>query len=260
VRDTSARARSKAALAVRRRGPPRGSPDALSITLDDPRLGLDELLRLLGSRRVPASVIERIGGDPRWTRHAAVRRRLALHPAAPTRLALRLTPQLGWRDLVEIASDPRRSAVLRRAAERDLEARVEQLTVGEQIALARGAPAAVARSLLGSGEARVLASLLDNPRLREQDVVGIASAADAAPELLARLAGHPEWGGRHAVRLAVAANRRTPIATALRVVAILDRRGLRRLGRDATVSAIVRIGADRRLHALRRAEARPGSG
>jgi 1,6-anhydro-N-acetylmuramate kinase len=246
VRNSLARAETETALAAVRR--------------DLASCSLDEMLQLLQNRRVPAAALERIGRETRWIRHHAVRRRLVLHPNMPLALALRLAPALGWRDLVELASDQRLRASLRRSAERDLAGRVEQLTLGEQIALARDAPPLVARRLLTSEDPRVLVSLLDNRRLVEQDAVRIACASETPPEVLTRLAGHSRWRGRRAVGLALATNRRTSIATALRVVATLDRRDLQCLGRDATVSPIVRIGADRRLAALRRPGARPGSG
>jgi hypothetical protein len=162
-------------------------------------------------------------------------------------------PHLFWRDLAETASDVRVNPVVRRTAEKYLELRMDEMTLGERVTLARGASRAIVRCLLGSADGRVLRGLLSNPRLVETDAVRIASSPQAPPDVLAHVGGHPKWGCRRAVRVALTGNPRTPVASALRVLCSLDRLDLQRISRDAKVPTIVRIGAERRLNSLRRA-------
>ncbi len=140
--------------------------------------------------------------------------------------------------------------MLRRLAEKYLEARLKRMTLGQRIALARRAARGMITSLAESEEGQVLGALLGNPQLVEADAVKIASGTTAPPELLGRLAGHQRWGCRHSVRLALALNARTPVATALGIVQRLSRTDLRRLCRDREGPRIVRIGANRRLEEM----------
>ena len=93
----------------------------------------------------------------------------------------------------------------------------------------------------------MLQSLLGNRKLVENDAVRIASSKDSTAELLAVVAQHPEWGGRHEVRLALLHNPRTPVPTALTILGRLDHKHLHGLASDASFPKIVRVGAEREL-------------
>jgi len=230
------------------------APEAyLEAVVDNPVLTRDEMLILLRNRRAPVSLLERVARDPAWNRHREVKRGLVQHPNTPLIVARGLVPHLFWRDLAETAADVRINPIVRRTAEKYLEMRMDEMTLGERVTLARGASRAIVRCLLASSDGRVLRGLLSNPRLVEQNAARIASSPQAPPDVLAYLGGHPKWGCRRAVRIALTGNPRTPVASALRVLGSLDRRDLQRISRDAKVPTIVRIGAERRLDSLRRA-------
>ncbi len=122
-----------------------------------------------------------------------------------------------------------------------------ELAVGERIGLARIASRGVVQVLRHSAEEPVLVALLGNTRMVELDAVTIASSPQAPPGALRRLAAHPTWAARHAVRMALVTNPRTPVAVSLGLVRRLSRQDLRRLAKDVRAPKIVRIGADRRL-------------
>ena len=222
----------------------------LAGAVQNPSLGLAELLLLLRNRKVPAALLLQIGSDRRWTRMARVKHRLVLHPQAPLALGRGLLRQLYWKELAEVSVTPHVNPVLRRLAGKQLEARLERMTLGERTALARGAATGMISGLAESDEAQVLGALLGNPYLVEADAVKIASGATAPPELLGCLAEHQRWGGRHTVRVALVRNARTPVATALGILQKLPLQELRRLCRDPDVHRIVRIGAKRRLERI----------
>ncbi len=213
----------------------------------NPDLGSAELLLLLHNRKAPAAVLTEIGSNRRWVRLSRVQYRLVLHPQIPVALGSRLLRQLFWKELTEVSLAPHVNPLLRRLAEKHLAVRVERMTLGERIALARRSARGIIATLAQSDEARVLEALLGNPYLVEADVVKIASGATAPTEVLGRLSVHVRWGGRRSVRLALALNARTPVATALGVVRKLSRQDLCRLCSDPELPRIVRIGAGRRL-------------
>jgi hypothetical protein len=206
-----------------------------------------EMLLLLRNRQATPSLLTRVGDDRHWVRKSEVRRLLVQHPRIPLGLARTLLGHLFWKELSEVAGNLRVHPFVRRQAERLLQVRLEGLTAGEKIALARRAPRGVLTSLIHSDDVRVLRSVLGNPSLIEQDAVTIARGGKASAELLAYLSNHPKWGARRSIRLALIKNPRTPVPVALKLVGALPRRELRELIRDASVPKIVRVGAERRL-------------
>ena len=191
----------------------------------------------------------RVGRSLRWTRAYEVKRGLVRHPRVPVPLARRFLPHLTWLDLAEVTADTRLPPLLRRHAEEALKVRLVEMAEGEIVALARRASSGVVSELARSGSARVLGALLGNPRVRERDVVRIVTGEEAPAETLRRVAHHPDWGVRRAVRVALLRNPRTPVAEALRLVAGLAASDLERMVRDEEVPRIVQVGAGRRLAA-----------
>ena len=222
-------------------------PPYLEGALENPELGNEELLLLLRNRQAPGPLLQRIGRDRRWTRSYEVKRHLVLHPQTPKTLARSLLPHLHWRELAEVSGDLRVHPVVRRQAESLLRVRIEELSLGERIALARRASRGLIGCLVEGGDARVLRALLGNPRMVESDAVRIAATPKGSPDLFRQCADHPTWGLRPAVRMALLHNSRTPIAVALRLIDRLQAKDLHRLSKDVKVPKIVRVSADRRL-------------
>jgi hypothetical protein len=215
---------------------------------EDPRTPpLPEPWSLLRDRRVTPELLGSIARDPRWKASYEIKRALALHPRTPLGLARDLLSQLCWRELSEIVNDVRIGPQLRRQAEQALSARAAQLTLGERTALARRASRRVIASLVPCRDGAVLQGLLANPRATELDACRIASAAETPAETLSRLAGHPRWGSRRDVRLALVDNPRTPFSVALNLLAGLAPTDLQRIAGDPKVRRLVRITAHRRL-------------
>jgi len=215
--------------------------------LENPSLTDEKLLRLLRNPHVTPQILSRIGRDRRWTRVYEIKRALVRHPRSPLVVSRGFLPYLHWKDLAEACADLRVHPVARRQAERLLGTRVDELSLGEKVTLARRASRGLIRALIDAGEPQVLRGLLGNERTVEADAIRIASGPRATPELLRHLADHPKWGRRRDVRLALLRNRRTPVPVALRLAGGLAPPDLRRLLKDDKVPRIVRVGAERRL-------------
>ncbi len=99
-------------------------------------------------------------------------------------------------------------------------------SVGERCTSARGRDRNKLDRLLHDRDYRVIRILLDNPILRERDVVKIAAMRPTRPEVLESIARHRRWASRYPVRKAIACNPHTPPPIARRLVPTLLRQDL----------------------------------
>jgi hypothetical protein len=125
------------------------------------------------------------------------RRDVALHPRTPEILALRLVPGLYWQDLVRLGLDVRVKPLVRRAADLRLLERLPGLAVGERLALARRGGPAVLAELRKDPTPRVIAAMLENPRLTEGILLPLLVGDHAAGAVLALVASNSRFGSRY---------------------------------------------------------------
>ena len=114
------------------------------------------------------------------------------------------------------------------------------LTLGERKALARTHRRDKLTLLIRDPHPQVVAIVLDNPHITEQDVVKMAAWRPAVPESLAKIAVHPRWSVRHAVKRALVLNPSTPLADAIRIATTLRAPELNELANDASLNETLR--------------------
>ncbi|MGE5233230.1 MAG: hypothetical protein ACM3OB_03895 [Acidobacteriota bacterium] len=187
-----------------------------------------------------AELIEALLAVPSLVRYYEVQRVIALHPRTPEVHALRLVPGLFWIDLVRLGLDTRVKPVVRRAADERLIERVPRLSVGERIAVARRASSAVLSHLRHDPTPRVIAALLENPRLTEGTLLPLLAGDASVPAVLAIIAQDPRWGTRYPVRVALCRNPRTPVPTALGLLPGLRKVDLGAVESDPRLAGAVR--------------------
>lgn len=187
---------------------------------------------VLGNPYCTAEVVERLAAERHLLSFYEVRRDLARHPRTPEVLALRFVPGLYWRDLAEMGLDARLRPVLRRAAEQHLLVRLPEMAVGEKMSLARRAGAGVLAHLRHDPNPRVVAALLDNPRLTEGTLAPLVASAAAPPAVLELIAGDRRWGVRYPLKVALARNPSTPLGTAWRILGTLRKVDLKPIAAD----------------------------
>jgi hypothetical protein len=219
---------------------------ALHGLLLNPACNRDHVLRILQVRPLPESVLRRITESRRWAGNNRIRAAVANHPSTEVSVGMRLLRFLYWRDLAQVAANPRVRPRMRRNAERILVLRCEDFSLGERIALARIAPRGVIGQMRREEDPSVVRALLDNSRLTEEDVLAIASQS-RAPAVLRCLGEHRLWGRRYTVRMALLGNRRVPPQTALQILPTLPRRDVEGLAQKQGIPRLVRVAARRLL-------------
>jgi hypothetical protein len=187
-----------------------------------------------------AEVVDALASQPRLLSFYEVRRDLAMHPRTPEILAQRLVPGLYWRDLAALGTDTRLHPRLRRQADQLLAARLPELAVGEKVAMARRAGPGLLAQLRHDPSPRVIAALLDNPRLTEDILAPVAHGATTPGPVLALIAADRRWGVRHGLQVAICRNPGTPLATSLRLLPSLRKSELKAVATDPRLAEAVR--------------------
>lgn len=119
--------------------------------------------------------------------------------------------------------------------ERALRPADRPLTLGERKSLARTHRRDKLLLMIRDPHPAVVAILLDNSHITEQDVMKMASARPAVPESLAKIAAHPRWSVRHPVKRSLVLNPSTPLADAIRIATTLRGPELAELAADASL-------------------------
>lgn len=181
----------------------------------------------------------------------SVRRLVAGHPQTPRHDALHALDDLLWRDLMDLGRDTRTPPPVRQAANRRLREGLRSMASGEKIALARFAHPDLFRDLFAEPDLRVLAALLQNPRLTAADVQAWVAAGRPRPESLAALARDATWSRRPPVRAILVVHPDLPRASALSLLASASREELRRVVGQPGVDPLLKACAKERLENAR---------
>ncbi len=208
------------------------------------RLDSPAMISLL-RRAVPIRFLDLVASTSPFSDDARILAAVVLNPRVPRHLALRLVPALFWRDLADVAVGPRVPGAVRVRAEGVLKERVPELRVGEKVTLGKIATPAVLAILLADPEAKVSRACLQNPRLREEDLV-TAVRQEMAPRALLEAA--PEswrWRDSYAVRLALVLQPRTPLGVSLAQITSLLPADLVRVSEAPGIPPLVQIAAHR---------------
>ena len=208
---------------------PHATADVVKPLLDHPDTDESHLLRLLRKRELSSSVIEALARHDRWGWRHVVRTAVVNHSKTPRTLALRLLSLLFWKEQLRVATNMRLTMALRMAAENRLKERLPELEIGEKTTLARTVPPALVAILASESEARLIRTLLQNPRAREVDVVGIVDRDSTHAAVLRVVAQSERWVSRPPVNLGLLRHPNTPVHVALSLLERISRRDLRKL-------------------------------
>lgn len=141
---------------------------------------------------------------------------LATHPRTPRHSSVPLLRRMFTFDLMQVSLTPAVPADLKRLAEEQILVRVDGLSSGEKISLARRASGRVAAELLEDPDPRILAAALNNSRLTEA-WLGAALAKDNAPQALFDIVStHSKWSQRHDLQIALLRSEKIPLDQARR--------------------------------------------
>ena len=191
------------------------SPEVLISAATNRGLSEDLALALLKRTDLLPEALEALSKNPGTLKSRKVRLRLVAHPKTPRHVSLPLLRPLFTFELMNLAVVPSVPADVKKAAEDGIILRLESISLGEKLSLARRASGAVAGALLAEKESRVIAASLNNSRLTEAHVIHALVRTESLPALVDAVCHHEKWALRREVQLALLRNQHTPLAKAL---------------------------------------------
>ena len=192
-----------------------------------PALTEDLALAQLNDPDLSPDAIDQISRDSSAMNSRKVRSALAAHQHTPRRIALRLIRELYTFELMHFALTPKVAADLKRLAEELLLSRLNAITLGERISLARRSSTAIAGALLLDKEQQVWQPAMENARLTEAAVVKALQRTTATPAFVEAVSHHPKWSARNEVQIALLRSAHTPMAKAIEFARRIPPRQLR---------------------------------
>jgi hypothetical protein len=184
----------------------------------DRALTEDLALALLRRADLAGEVLEALSKNPTVSKMRRVQMAVVAHPRTPRHVSLPILHHLFTFELMNIALMPTVSGDVKKAAEDALILRLESISLGEKISLARRASGAVAGALLAEKDSRVVSAALNNSRLTEAHVVRALVPGAAQAGLAEAVSHHEKWSLRREVQLALLRNQYTPLGRALMLV------------------------------------------
>ena len=178
-------------------------------------LSEDQALAMLQRSDVTAAELTLLARSAVAAQSRKVALGLVTHPRTPRHIAIPLLRRLFTFDLMQVALTPTVAADVKRAAEEQILNRMESVSLGERISLARRASGRVAAALLLDAEPRVVETALENSHLVEALVVTALMKHDAPESLFALASEHPKWSLRKEVQIALLRSENTPLERAV---------------------------------------------
>lgn len=189
--------------------------DLLKAAAADPALTEDLALALLKRNDLSSEVLEQLNKNSGVIKSRKLKLAIVRHPRTPRYVSMQMMRQLFTFDLMQVALTPVVPGDVRIAAEEALMNRLEKLSPGEKLSLARRATGRVAAALLKDAEPRVMDAALENARLTEAHVVRALMTGPASAALVQAVCEHSKWSLRREVRIALLRNAKTPLSRAI---------------------------------------------
>jgi hypothetical protein len=186
------------------------SSEVLKAAAADPALNEDLALALLKRNDLPAEVLEQISKNAAVVNNRKVKLAIVGHSKAPRHVSLSVLQKLFTFELMKVALAPVIPGDIKAAAEEVLIKRLESLSSGERMSLARRASGRVVGALLCDSESRVIHAGLGNPRLTEAVIIRALMRSGSPATLVRAVCEHPRWSLRHEIRIALLRNDKTP--------------------------------------------------
>jgi hypothetical protein len=185
----------------------------------NPNMTEDLAMALLKRRDLPASVLQELAKNTEVLKLRPVLMAMICHPRTPRFISLPASRTLHTFELLSVALQPAVPSDVKIGIEQSIMDRLENMSLGERISLAKRGSTRIAEALLRDPELIVIELALVNSHLTEACVVRTLMIDEGVDERFVQLvANHPKWSLRTDVRAALLRNPKTPMGVALNIV------------------------------------------
>ena len=198
-------------------------PEDLVAAAGHPSLEEDQALALLNRHDLSPAAFEALARNPVASKSRKTLLKLVQHVRVPRHVALPLLRRLFAFELMDVALSSTAAPDLKLVAEQLLIDKLQAISLGERINIARRASAGIASALLLQDERAVIEAALQNPRMTEASIVKAIGAADSLGTLIEILVAHTKWSLRREIQLAVLRRPETPEPIVMRIARALPR-------------------------------------
>jgi len=223
------------------------SPEVLIRAAADPALTEDLALVLLRRSDLPAQAVDQLSKNAGLMQSRKVKLAVVEHPRTPRHISIPSVRHLFTFDLMHVALSPAVPADIKIAAEELLINRLERLSPGERLSLARRASGRVAGELLLDSEPRVIHAALENSRLTEAAVIKALMRRDSPATLVAAVCRHSKWSPRREIRVALLRSENTPLARVLEFARSLPPSTVREILHSSRLPAAIKTSVQKEL-------------
>lgn len=213
--------------------------DPQAIAWQAPELDEDAVLALLQRPDLSAEVLEKLSKHS-VGKNRKVRLAIIEHPKTPRYVSVALVRQLFTFDLMRVALTPVIPGDIKVAAEEVLIRKLESISAGERLSLARRASGRVAGMLLLDSDQRVMQAALENSKLTEAIVIKALLAASASAGFVRTVAEHPKWSLRRDIRIALLRGEKTPVDAAVEFSKMLPAAQVKEILRNSRLPGIAK--------------------
>ncbi len=163
----------------------------------------DHALALLRRNDLPPAALEALTRNPIVGKSRKTLMKIVEHLRTPRHVSLPLLRRLFAFELMDFALSATVAADVKLVAEQLLIDKLQTISLGERVNLARRASAGVAAALLIQNERIVIEAALQNPRMTEGSVVKAIAKSEEPGTLIAIVAEHAKWSLRREIQLAI---------------------------------------------------------
>lgn len=191
-------------------------PAQLRLAASDLRLTEELADSLLKRRDLAGAVLEALSRNPAIIKRRPVLVGIAEHPRTPRHVSLPMIRRLFTFEVLKLVLTPSVSPDIKKVAEDTIISRIETISSGERLTLAKQGSTAIAAALLGDIEHRIVQAALDNPRLTEFAVAKAIRRENAHIHLV-HLVCESRWFLRIDVRVALLISEHTPLSKVIQI-------------------------------------------
>jgi len=214
--------------------------DVLKAAAAHPGMTEELALAFLTRRDLPSAALEALSKNGHAMKHRRVLAALVSHVKTPRHVSLPIARHLYTFELLQIALTPAVPVDVKMAVEDAITMRLESISAGERLALAKRGSTRVAAALLFDKEPAVMQAALTNPYMTEVWIVKAIMSKDATPALVSEVSHHAKWSLRKEIRIALLKNDMTPLGRVLAFAQSMSAPVLREVLATSRLSAKVK--------------------